>query len=100
MITLQGTAHYCVAGLKDYDCDTVIFFFRENLQYHLLYHQEEPVVFCNSVTDWPASKWKPRELVDIFSGQKLKFRIGKKHCNGKMLRIVIAIYSHLSVLTY
>nr|XP_014348744.1 PREDICTED: HSPB1-associated protein 1 [Latimeria chalumnae] len=39
---------------------------------------QQPAVFCNMVSDWPALHWKAEYLSHTLEGKRIRFRIGRK----------------------
>lgn len=39
---------------------------------------QQPVVFCNMVSDWPALRWNAEYLSALLGGRIIQFRLGLK----------------------
>ncbi|XP_023558064.1 HSPB1-associated protein 1 isoform X2 [Octodon degus] len=39
---------------------------------------QQPAVFCNMVSDWPARHWTAEHLSEVLSGKRIRFRMGMK----------------------
>ena len=44
---------------------------------------DQPVVFHELISCWPSMQWNPAELTHVFSEQTFKFRLGRRHSDGK-----------------
>ncbi|XP_055965294.1 HSPB1-associated protein 1-like [Sorex fumeus] len=44
----------------------------------IIMSSQQPVIFCNMVSDWPAQHWTANHLAKILHGRQLRFRMGRK----------------------
>ncbi|XP_054983429.1 HSPB1-associated protein 1 isoform X2 [Sorex araneus] len=44
----------------------------------IIMSSQQPVIFCNMVSDWPARHWTANHLAEVLHGRQLRFRMGMK----------------------
>lgn len=45
----------------------------------IIMSSQQPVIFCNMVSNWPARNWTANHLAEVLRGRQIRFRMGMKN---------------------